>query len=98
MASARLPNSDARRVDREGLQRVRDLDRQHRRRLRGAARLTLTLRFLATALDRLRRGTAPVPAAPVPHPTAGTLMGTFVGPATGMLAPPLPRVLARPRL
>src|SRR5258708_7240273 len=98
MASARLPNSDARRVDREGLQRVRDLDRQHRRRLRGAARLTLTLRFLAPALDRLRRGTAPVAGAPVPHTAAGTLMVTFVGHATVMLTTPQARVLTDPLL
>ena len=99
MASARrLEPSKARPVDREGLQRVRDLDRQHRSRLRGAARLILTLRFLATALDRLRRGTAAAAAAPVPHPAPGCVTVTFVGHATVMLTTPQARVLTDPLL
>jgi L-ascorbate metabolism protein UlaG (beta-lactamase superfamily) len=98
MASPRLPSSDLRPLDREGLQRVRDLDRQHRHRLRGTARVTVTLRFLATALDRLRRGTAPVTAAPVPHTAPGALMVTFVGHATVMVTTPQSRVLTDPLL
>ncbi|MEA2695981.1 MAG: hypothetical protein QOI66_252 [Myxococcales bacterium] len=98
MVPSRLPNRDTRRVDREGLQRVRDLDRQHRKRLRGAARLLLTFRFLATALQRLHRGTAPVTAAPVPHPAPGTVVVSFVGHATVMITTAQTRVLTDPLL
>ena len=99
MAPSHLPaKKDARRVDREALQRMGDLDRQHRNRLRGAARLMLTLRFLATALVRLRRGTTPIATAPVPHPAPGTVMVTFVGHATVMVTTPKARVLTDPLL
>ena len=99
MASAsRQEPSTARPVDREGLQRLRDLDRQHRHRLRGAPRLVLTLRFLASALERLRRGTAAVTAQPVPHPAPGGVMVTFVGHATVMVTTPQARVLTDPLL
>jgi L-ascorbate metabolism protein UlaG (beta-lactamase superfamily) len=77
---------------------VRDLDRQHRRRLRGAPRLLLTMRFLAAALSRLRHGTAPVAATAVAHPPAGTVAVTFVGHATVMITSPQARLLTDPLL
>jgi L-ascorbate metabolism protein UlaG (beta-lactamase superfamily) len=77
---------------------VRDLDRQHRQRLRGAPRLMLTMRFLAAALSRLRHGTVPVAAAAVAHPPAGTVAVTFVGHATVMVTTPQARLLTDPLL
>jgi hypothetical protein len=41
-------------------ERARELDHEHRKRLRGALPLTLSMRYLASAFERLRRGTAPV--------------------------------------
>jgi L-ascorbate metabolism protein UlaG (beta-lactamase superfamily) len=79
-------------------ERARELDHEHRKRLRGALPLTLSMRYLATALERLRRGTVPVAAAPVPRPPAGTVSLTFVGHATVMITTPSTRVLVDPML
>jgi L-ascorbate metabolism protein UlaG (beta-lactamase superfamily) len=98
MAPSRQPKTDVRRADRQALERMLDLDNQHRRRLRGAARLTLSLRFLTTALTRLHRGTEPTAAASVPHPPPGTVALTFVGHATAMFTTPAARVLTDPLL
>src|SRR5438128_2196041 len=47
------------------LERMKELDHEHRKRLRGALPLTLSMRYLATALERLRAGTEAVRAVPV---------------------------------
>src|SRR3954453_22370604 len=53
------------------VERLKELDQEHTRTLRGALPLTLSLRYLATALGRLRAGTELVPALPVPRPPSG---------------------------
>ena len=77
-------------------ERMRALDEEHRRRLRGALPLTLSLRWLATALGRLRAGTELVPALPVPRPAAGTASLTFVGHATVMITTARTRLFTDP--
>ena len=77
-------------------ERARELDHEHRKRLRGAVPLTLSMRYLATAFGRLRRGTAPVKTEPTPGPPAGTVAITFVGHATVMITTPDSRVLVDP--
>ena len=47
------------------LERMKELDHEHRKRLRGALSLTLSMRYLATAIERLGSGTEPVRAASV---------------------------------
>ena len=79
-------------------ERSRELDHEHRKRLRGALPLTLSMRYLASAFERLRRGTAPVRAASTPRPPAGTVAITFVGHATVMITTPTSRVLVDPLL
>ena len=79
-------------------ERARVLDFEHRKRERGVWPRVLSLRYLTTALGRLGRGTAPVDAAPVPRPAAGTVSITFVGHATVMITTPAVRVLADPVL
>jgi L-ascorbate metabolism protein UlaG (beta-lactamase superfamily) len=79
-------------------ERARELDHEHRKRLRGAVPLTLSMRYLARALERLRRGTAPVKATRTPRPPAGTIAITFVGHATVMITTPGSRVLIDPFL
>jgi L-ascorbate metabolism protein UlaG (beta-lactamase superfamily) len=79
-------------------ERARELDHEHRKRLRGALPLTLSMRYLATAFERLRAGTEPVAAAPVPRPPAGTVSLTFVGHATVMITTPGSRILVDPML
>jgi L-ascorbate metabolism protein UlaG (beta-lactamase superfamily) len=79
-------------------ERARELDHEHRKRLRGALPLTLSMRYLATALERLRLGTERVEAAPVPRPGAGAVSVTFVGHATVMITTPETRVLVDPML
>jgi L-ascorbate metabolism protein UlaG (beta-lactamase superfamily) len=54
------------------------------------------MRYLATAFERLRLGTAPVQAAPVPRPAPGTVSLTFVGHATTMITTPRMRILTDP--
>src|SRR5258706_16212944 len=53
------------------IERGKELDRENRRSLRGGLPLTLSLRYLATALDRLRTGTQLVASLPVARPTEG---------------------------
>ena len=60
--------SKARKAEPGAFERVKELDEEHRGELRGAVPLALSLRFLATALGRLRAGTELVPALPVPRP------------------------------
>ena len=79
-------------------ERARELDHEHRRRLRGALPLTLSMRYLATAFERLRTGTAPVSAPSVARPPAATVSLTFVGHATVMITTPATRVLVDPML
>jgi len=77
-------------------ERARELDHEHRKRLRGGLPLALSLRFLTTALERLRLGTEPVDAKPVPRPPEGTVSVTFVGHATAMITTPNTRILTDP--
>src|SRR4029077_18837546 len=70
---------------RPAAERARVLDFEHRKRERSVWPRVLGLRYLTTALGRLGRGTAPVDAAPVPRPAAGTVSITFVGHATVMI-------------
>ena len=79
-------------------ERARELDHEHRKRLRGALPLTLSMRYLATAFERLRRGTAPAKARLTPRPPEGTVAITFVGHATVMITTPGSRVLIDPFL
>jgi L-ascorbate metabolism protein UlaG (beta-lactamase superfamily) len=72
------------------------LDDEHRRTLRGALPLTLSLRYLATALGRLRAGTELVPALPVARPAEGTASLTFVGHATVMITTARTRLFTDP--
>jgi L-ascorbate metabolism protein UlaG (beta-lactamase superfamily) len=75
---------------------MRELDEEHRHRLRGALPLTLSLRYLATALGRLRAGTELVPALPVARPPEGTASLTFVGHATVMITTARTRLFTDP--
>jgi L-ascorbate metabolism protein UlaG (beta-lactamase superfamily) len=56
------------------------------------------MRYLVTALERLRLGTERVEARPVPRPAPGTVSVTFVGHATVMITTPGSRVLVDPML
>jgi L-ascorbate metabolism protein UlaG (beta-lactamase superfamily) len=78
------------------VERMKVLDHEHRRTLRGALPLTLSLRYLATAFERLRAGTAPAPALPVPRPPPGTVSVTFVGHATVMITTARTRLFTDP--
>jgi L-ascorbate metabolism protein UlaG (beta-lactamase superfamily) len=80
------------------VERGKELDHEHRRLLRGALPLTLSLRYLATAFERLRSGTDPVPALPVARPPEGTVSLTFVGHATVMITTARTRLLTDPLL
>ena len=66
-------------------ERALELDHEHRKRLRGGVPLTLSMRYLASALERLRKGTAPAKAPPTPRPPDGPIAITFVGHATVMI-------------
>jgi L-ascorbate metabolism protein UlaG (beta-lactamase superfamily) len=78
------------------IERGKELDRENRRALRGGLGLTLSLRFLGTALDRLRAGTQLVAALPVARPPAGTVSLTFVGHATVMITTQQTRLVTDP--
>jgi L-ascorbate metabolism protein UlaG (beta-lactamase superfamily) len=80
------------------VERGKELDHEHRRLLRGALPLTLSLRYLATAFERLRSGTDPVAALPVARPPEGTVSLTFVGHATVMITTARTRLLTDPLL
>jgi L-ascorbate metabolism protein UlaG (beta-lactamase superfamily) len=86
------------RADRGTLERARELDQAHRGLLRGAAGFVLSLRFLTTAVARLRAGTEPTRRRAVSHPPAGIVAATFVGHATVMITTPATRVLTDPLL
>jgi L-ascorbate metabolism protein UlaG (beta-lactamase superfamily) len=86
------------RAEPDALERLKELDHEHRKRLRGALPLTLSLQYLATAFDRLRSGTEPVRAALVPRPVDDTVSVTFVGHATVMVTTPRTRILTDPLL
>jgi L-ascorbate metabolism protein UlaG (beta-lactamase superfamily) len=79
-------------------ERSRELDHEHRKRLRGGLPLTLSMRYLSLAFQRLRRGTTPVNAPSAPRPPAGTVTITFVGHATVMITTPSSRILVDPFL
>jgi L-ascorbate metabolism protein UlaG (beta-lactamase superfamily) len=79
-------------------ERARELDHEHRKRLRGAVPLTLSMRYLASAFERFRKRTVPVDAPPAPRPPEGTIAITFVGHATVMITTPASRVLVDPFL
>jgi L-ascorbate metabolism protein UlaG (beta-lactamase superfamily) len=77
-------------------ERMKDLDEEHRRTLRPALPLTLSLRYLSMAFERLRAGTQVVPALPVARPPEGTASLTFVGHATVMLTTARTRLFTDP--
>jgi L-ascorbate metabolism protein UlaG (beta-lactamase superfamily) len=79
-------------------ERALELDHEHRKRLRGAVPLTLSMRYLARALERLRKGTAPANAQATPRPPDGTIAITFVGHATVMITTAGSRILVDPFL
>jgi L-ascorbate metabolism protein UlaG (beta-lactamase superfamily) len=79
-------------------ERARELDHEHRKRLRGPMSMVLSLRYLAAAFERLRLGTAPGRDEPVPRPPPGTVSITFVGHATVMITTPAGRVIVDPLL
>jgi L-ascorbate metabolism protein UlaG (beta-lactamase superfamily) len=78
------------------VERMKELDHEHRRALRGALPLALGMRYLATAFERLRLGTVLVPALPVPRPAEGTASLTFVGHATVMITTARTRLFTDP--
>jgi L-ascorbate metabolism protein UlaG (beta-lactamase superfamily) len=86
------------RAEPSALERMKELDHEHRKHLRGALPLTLSMRYLATAFERLRGGTDPVHTTPVPRPAEGTVSVTFVGHATVMITTPRTRLLTDPLL
>jgi L-ascorbate metabolism protein UlaG (beta-lactamase superfamily) len=75
---------------------MRELEQDHRRSVRAALPLALSMRFLATALGRLRAGTELVPAVPVARPAEGTASLTFVGHATVMITTARTRLFTDP--
>ena len=95
-ASSSKARSGAPRSEPNAFERGRELDDEHKRTLRGALPLTLSLRFLATALGRLRAGTELVPALPVARPAEGTVSLTFVGHATVMITTARTRLYTDP--
>ncbi len=92
-----LPDDD---WQRRVLERVKELDHEHRRRVRSAwqtgAGLAVSLRFLRTALRRLLTPPRQAPSRPVPHPPPGHVAVTFVGHSTVLLTTPLVRVMTDP--
>jgi L-ascorbate metabolism protein UlaG (beta-lactamase superfamily) len=78
------------------IERGKELDRANRRSLRGGLSLALTLRYLATAVGRLRAGTALVASLPVARPPEGTVSLTFVGHATVMITTARTRLFTDP--
>jgi L-ascorbate metabolism protein UlaG (beta-lactamase superfamily) len=97
MGNALSPEKAAR-SDPGAFERMKDLDLEHRRSLRGALPLTLSMRYLAMALGRLRAGTELVPALPVARPVVGTASLTFIGHATVMLTTARTRLFTDPLL
>jgi len=95
-----MPPSADQDWQRRVIDRAKELDHEHRERLRGLWRstvgLTVSLRFLRTAARQLV--TAPRRPEPrqVGHPGPGHIAVTFVGHATVMLTTPLARVLTDP--
>jgi L-ascorbate metabolism protein UlaG (beta-lactamase superfamily) len=79
-------------------ERARELDHEHRKRLRGPMSMVLSMRYLGAAFERLRLGTAPGRTEPVPRPPPGTVSITFVGHATVMITTPGGRVIIDPLL
>lgn len=79
-------------------ERIEELEFEHRIRLRGVARATLTLGFLRAAWRRWRAGTRSALARSVPRPEPGTIALTFVGHASVMLTTPGVRALTDPVL
>ena len=86
----------AARSEHGAVERLKALDAEHRRTLRAALPLALSMRWLGTALGRLRRGTAVVPALPVARPAPGTASLTFVGHATCMVTTARTRLFTDP--
>ncbi|HVZ73424.1 MAG TPA: MBL fold metallo-hydrolase [Polyangia bacterium] len=80
------------------IERGKDLDRENRRAVRAGLPLALTLRYLATALERLRLGTTLVASLPVARPPEGMASLTFVGHATTMITTAETRLLTDPLL
>jgi L-ascorbate metabolism protein UlaG (beta-lactamase superfamily) len=77
---------------------MKELDHEHRKRLRSAFRLMLSMRYLAAALERWRGSTDPAIVRPVPRPPQGTVALTWVGHATMMLTTAGTRLLTDPLL
>jgi L-ascorbate metabolism protein UlaG (beta-lactamase superfamily) len=86
----------ASRAEPSAVERMKELDHEHGRTLRGALPLALSLRYLATVFERLRLGTELVPALPVARPPEGVLSLTFVGHATVMLTTARTRLFTDP--
>lgn len=80
------------------LERVKELDFEHRGHERGVARVTMSLGFLRAGWRRWWTPTRPTTAAAVPHPPPGAVALTFVGHATVMITTPAARVLTDPLL
>jgi L-ascorbate metabolism protein UlaG (beta-lactamase superfamily) len=91
-----LPSRRGARPQAGAVERGAALDDAHRPHLRGALPLTLSLRWLGTALGRLRAGTVLVPALSVPRPPEGTASLTFVGHATVMITTARTRLFTDP--
>ena len=98
VSSSRTSSPQHRLADPGTLDRAQELDRAHQHQLHGAARFLLSMRFLATAVRRLRGGTTPVTRRVVSHPPQGIVAVTFVGHATMMVTTPSTRILTDPLL
>lgn len=84
------------------IERAKELDHEHRRRIPGdlasTARRVLGLRMLRRVLRQLVRRPPAVDARPVPHPATGHIAVTFVGHASVMLTTAAARILVDPFL
>jgi L-ascorbate metabolism protein UlaG (beta-lactamase superfamily) len=93
-----LPGDDD--WQRRVLERAKELDHEHRRRVRGAwqsgAGMAFSLRFLRTAARHLLASPRRAQPRPVPHPPDGNVAVTFVGHSTVLLTTPLVRLITDP--
>lgn len=92
------PNPPASHPPTWAVERARELDHEHRKRLRSTGPMLLSMRYLRAALGRMRRGTERVPGSAVARPHAGILSITFVGHASAMLTSDSGRILVDPVL
>jgi L-ascorbate metabolism protein UlaG (beta-lactamase superfamily) len=84
------------------IERAKELDHEHRRRIRGDLGSNLvriaSLRMLRRLFRRLVARPRPVEARPVPHPLPGHIAVTFIGHASVMLTTHAERILVDPFL